>query len=81
MPAKKKKPDLAVLIGMAGKGPKKPEPEEEPDGDEGDESAHEDAMSELHAALKSDDMPRAVEAFKTLYDLCASDHDGDEKDY
>jgi hypothetical protein len=78
MSAKKKKPDLAVVIGMAD-GKKKPadsEPDMEKDPD-GDEMAHEEAMGAMHDALKAGDMGAAVDAFRTLYDLCRADHESE----
>lgn len=73
----KKKPGLAIVIGM-GK-PKGKEPEDMPDDDEhedpdGDEGAHEDAMAEFNDAAHKGDLPRQIEAFKTLYDLCMAEH-------
>lgn len=77
-PAKKKKPDLAVVIGMGGKPPKDREssPDMHEEDADGGEMAHEEAMGAMHDALKAGDMTAAVDAFRTLYDLCAADHEG-----
>lgn len=75
--AAKKKPDLAVVIGVGGKpkkGPADSEPDEMDEDMEKDEGGtpEDDAMGEFKSALDSGDNARAVEAFKILYDLCHS---------
>lgn len=75
MSAAKKKPDLALVIGVGDKG--KPKDEEEMDGEGDDEGgAYTDAFHELAMALGVDpakvDADKGVEAMKVMHDLCAA---------
>lgn len=89
MAAMKKKPDLAVVIGMGKPKGEKEAPEEEHDEDGAeDEAAYHDAFHELAGALgidpKSTDPARGAEAFKVLHDLCADEYgeeDGGGEEY
>jgi hypothetical protein len=78
--AAKKKPDLAVVIGMGKpKGGAEEEAPPESEREEADEeSAYHDAFHELASALgvdpKMTDAAKGAEAFKTLHDLCASEY-------
>lgn len=75
--ADKKKPSLAVVIGL-GKSKKDPEPEY--DKREGDEDGGEelDAAQALIDAVHSKDAEQVNEALKAHYDLCMRDHEDEE---
>lgn len=62
-----KGPGLAILIGKMKPGSN----HEEPDGDEGMSSEGlEVAMEEFISAIKAEDVPAAVEAFRSLFEQC-----------
>jgi len=75
---KKKKPSLGVVLAVGGPKDKEPEPDmaEGEDGGEEANPGHE-AMMEFHEAMTAKSWPRALEAFKTLQDYCASEEEGE----
>lgn len=74
----KKKPGLAIVLGVGKpkKGMADEEPMDEEEGGEeklGDATAEADAMDEFIAAVTSQDSGKALEAFKVLKSLCSDE--------
>jgi hypothetical protein len=69
-----KKPSLPAALGM------KPKDEEGDDEDQSHDEAHIDAMDSFIDAVHAKDKEAALDAFKTLYDLCESTETEEEPD-
>ena len=84
MPAKKKKPSLAMVIGLSKEGPKpKDEHEDMKPGqhvEDDDEGAYGDAMTEFIEAVHAKDVGKAREAYGVLHKLESTKPRGEEED-